>query len=65
LKQHKPWFREECSQLLHERKLAKLCWLQYLSQINRGNLNNVRCETHRTFRKRGSIWKTTWASNRL
>jgi hypothetical protein len=24
LKQHKPWFDEECSKLLHEKKQAKL-----------------------------------------
>jgi hypothetical protein len=28
LKQHEPWFDEECSKLLAQRKLAKLQWLQ-------------------------------------
>jgi len=32
LKQHKPWFDEECSKLLSERKQAKLQWLQNRSQ---------------------------------
>jgi hypothetical protein len=27
LKQHKPWFDEECSELLDQRKQAKLQWL--------------------------------------
>jgi hypothetical protein len=32
-KQHKPWFDAECSQLLDERKQAKIQWLQYLNQV--------------------------------
>jgi hypothetical protein len=31
---HKPWFDEECSQLLQQRKQAKLQWLQDPSEIN-------------------------------
>jgi hypothetical protein len=27
-KKHKPWFNEECSKLLDQRKQAKLQWLQ-------------------------------------
>jgi hypothetical protein len=27
-KQHKPWFNEGCSELLDQRKKAKLQWLQ-------------------------------------
>jgi hypothetical protein len=33
LKQHKPWFDEECLKLLDERKQAKLQWLHNLSQL--------------------------------
>jgi hypothetical protein len=28
MKKHKPWFDEECSKVLHQRKEAKLQWLQ-------------------------------------
>jgi len=42
LKQHKPWFDEECSGLLHQRKQAKMQWVQDQSQSNVDNLNNVR-----------------------
>jgi hypothetical protein len=40
LKKHKPWFDEEGSQLLDQRKQAKLQWLQDPSEINGDNLNN-------------------------
>jgi hypothetical protein len=33
-KQHKPWFGEGCSELLGQRKQAKLQWLYYSSRIN-------------------------------
>ena len=42
LKQHKPWFDEECQNFLDERKQAKLQWVQDPSQRNVDNLNNVR-----------------------
>jgi hypothetical protein len=51
LKKHKPWFEEGCSKLLDQRKQAKLQWLQYPSEINGDNLNNVRLEASRYFRK--------------
>jgi hypothetical protein len=37
-KKNKPWFDEGCSELLHQRKQAKLQWLQDPSEINRGNI---------------------------
>jgi hypothetical protein len=49
MKQQKPWFDEECSKLLDQRKLAKLQWLQDLSQIYGDNLNNIRPEASRNF----------------
>jgi hypothetical protein len=52
LKQHKPWSDEECSKLLHQRKQAKLQWLQNPSQTSADNLNNVKCETSRTLRNK-------------
>jgi hypothetical protein len=52
LKKHKPWFDEECSKLLAQRKEAKLRWLQDPSEINGDNLNNIRRETRRHFRNK-------------
>jgi hypothetical protein len=43
---------EGCSELLYERKQAKLQWLQYPSEINVDNLNNIRRETSRHFRNK-------------
>jgi hypothetical protein len=40
LKQHKPWFYDECSKWLDERKQAKLQWLQNTNQRTGHNLNN-------------------------
>jgi hypothetical protein len=51
LKQHKTWFDEELSNILHRRKQqAKLLWLQNPCQINEDNMGNVRYEASRTFR---------------
>jgi len=41
MKQHKPWFDEECSQFLDQRKQDKLQWLQDPNQSIVDNLNNV------------------------
>jgi hypothetical protein len=45
-------FDEECPELLDQRKQAKLQWLQDPSEINGGNLNNVRRESSRYFRNK-------------
>jgi hypothetical protein len=50
LKKHKPCFSEGCSELLYQRKQAKLHWLQDPNKINGDNLNNTRCEDSRHFR---------------
>jgi hypothetical protein len=42
LKKHKPWFEEDYSELLDQRKQAKLHLLQDSSELNVDNLNNVR-----------------------
>jgi hypothetical protein len=42
LKKHKPWIDEGCSELLDQRKQAKLQWLQDQDEIIVDNLNNVR-----------------------
>jgi hypothetical protein len=52
LKKHKPWFDEECSKLVDQRKQAKLWWLHDPSEINGDNLNTVRCEVNRYFRNK-------------
>jgi hypothetical protein len=52
LKKHKPWFDEGCSQLIDQRKQAKLQDLQDPSKINGNNLNNIRRETNRHFRNK-------------
>jgi hypothetical protein len=54
LKKHKPWFDEGCSELLDQRKEAKLQWVEDPSEINGDNLNNVRCEASRHFWKNNS-----------
>jgi hypothetical protein len=50
LKHNKPWFDDVCSKLIDQCKQAKLQWLQNPNQINGDNLQNLRCETSRTFR---------------
>jgi hypothetical protein len=52
LKHNKPWFDDECSKLIDQRKQAKLQWLQNPRQINGDNLKNLRRETSRTFRNK-------------
>jgi hypothetical protein len=52
LKKYKPWFDEGCSELLDQRKQAKLQWLQDQSEINGDNLSNIRRETSRHFRNK-------------
>jgi hypothetical protein len=51
-KQHKPWFDEECSKCLDQRKQAKMLWLQNPNQSNVDNLNNVRREASKHFRNK-------------
>jgi hypothetical protein len=52
LKHNKPWFDDECSNLIDQWKQAKLQWLQNPSQNSGNNLQNLRCETSRTFRNK-------------
>jgi hypothetical protein len=52
MKTHKPWFDEEYSKLLDQRKQANLQWLQDLSEINGDNQNNIRREASRHFRNK-------------
>jgi len=50
LKQHKPWFDEECLGVLDQRKQGKMQWVQDPSHSNVDNLNNVRREASRHIR---------------
>jgi hypothetical protein len=52
LKKHKPWFDEECSLLVDQRKQAKLQWLQDPSGINGDNQKIARHEANRYFRNK-------------
>jgi hypothetical protein len=52
LKKHKPWFNKGCSELLNQRKQAKLQWLQDPSEINGDNRRIVRHEASRYFRNK-------------
>jgi hypothetical protein len=52
LKQNKPWFDNECSKLIDQRKQAKLQWLQNPSQNNGDNTQNLRHETSRIIRNK-------------
>jgi hypothetical protein len=44
LKQHTPWFDEECLHFLDQRRQAKMQWLQDPNQSTVDNLNNIRFE---------------------
>jgi hypothetical protein len=52
LKQHKPWFDEECSRFLDQRKQAKMQLLQDPNRSNVDNLNNVSYEASIFFREK-------------
>ena len=41
-KRHKPWFEEECSEFLDQRKQAKMQWVQDSNRSKLDNLNTVR-----------------------
>jgi len=51
-KQHKPWFDEKCVGFLDQRKRAKMQLVQNPCQSNVDNLNSVRREVSRHFRKK-------------
>jgi hypothetical protein len=51
-KHHKPWWDEEFSKLVYRRKQTKLQLLQDPSEVNEGNLSNVRRESWRHFRNK-------------
>jgi len=51
LKQHQPWFDDECLHFLDPRKKAKMQWLQNPNQININNLN-IRRKASRQFQNK-------------
>jgi hypothetical protein len=52
LKQHKPWFDEECLGILDQRNRLKYSGYQDPSQCNVDNVNNVRHVVSRYFRNK-------------
>ena len=52
MKQHKPWFDEECVGILDQRKQAKMQWIQDPSQSKVNTLNKVRRDVSRHFRNK-------------
>jgi len=55
LKQHKPWFDRGCLDFLDQRKQAERQWIEDPSRSNVDNLNNVRRDASRHFRKKEGI----------
>jgi len=55
LKWHKPWFDKECVGFLDQRKQAKMHWIQDPNRSNVDNLNNVRRDASRHFRKKAYL----------
>jgi hypothetical protein len=51
MKQHKPWFDEECLGILDSRKHAKMQWIQDPSQSNE-DMNSARHDANRHFRNK-------------
>jgi hypothetical protein len=51
-KQYKPWFDEECLVILDQRKQAKIQWIPDPSQSSVDNLNNVRRDASRHYKKK-------------
>jgi hypothetical protein len=52
MKQHKPWFDEECLGILDQKKQAKMQWIQDPSQSNVDTLNKVRRDATQHFRNK-------------
>jgi hypothetical protein len=52
LKQHKPWYDEECVGILDQRKQPEIQWIQDPNQSNVDNMNKVRRDASRHFRKK-------------
>jgi len=57
-KQQNPWFDEECSGTLGQRKRAKMQWVQDPCQINVDNLNSVIREVSTYFRNKKGVFES-------
>ena len=57
-KQHKPQFDKECVYFLNQRKQAKMQWIQDPSRSNVDDLNNIRRDASRHFRKKEGIFES-------
>jgi len=55
LKQHKPWFDDECLGFLDQRKQAKMQWVRDPSCSSVDNLNNAGREASRHFRNKKKV----------
>ena len=59
IKQHKPWFDEECLGILDQRKQAKIQCIRDPSQSNADNVNKVRRDASRHFQEqKGGIFES-------
>ena len=52
MKHHKPWFDKKCSKFLDQREQTKIQWVQDPNQSNVDNVNLVRFEAIRYFRRK-------------
>jgi hypothetical protein len=52
VKQHEPWFDDECLSFLDPRKQAKMQWLRDPNHNHVDNLKNVRHQASRHFRNK-------------
>ena len=57
-KQCKPWFDEECSQFLDERRQAKIQWVHDPTHKNVNHVKNVKHEASRHFRNKKRVCLT-------
>ena len=57
VKKKKPWFDDDCSNVVERRKQAKLKFLQDPIQLNRDNFHTERRETSRTLRKKKRLFE--------
>jgi hypothetical protein len=58
LKQHNPWFDEECLGFLDQKKQAEMQWIQNPSENNVDNLNNIRHDASRHFKNKMKAYLT-------
>ena len=57
VKKKKPWFYDSCSNVVEQRKQAKLKFLQDSAQLSRDNYHTERRETSRTLRNKKRLFE--------